>query len=90
MAIPDFQSLMLPLLRYLADGTEKANQDTSDALAKEFGLSEEEIAEILPSGQQTRFQNRIAWAKSHFKHAGLIESPRRGVYRIYGWWSRIS
>ncbi|HEY4761474.1 MAG TPA: restriction endonuclease [Thermoguttaceae bacterium] len=82
MAIPDFQSIMLPLLRHLADGTERSNLDTLNALAKEFALTEAEIAEMLPSGQQTRFRNRIAWAKAHFKAAGIIESPRRGVYRI--------
>src|SRR3972149_5193327 len=82
MAIPDFQSIMLPLLRHLADGTERSNLDTLNALAKEFALTEAEIAEMLPSGQQTRLRNRIAWAKAHFKAAGIIESPRRGVYRI--------
>lgn len=82
MAIPDFQTLMSPLLRHLADGTEKSNQETVDALAKEFVLTEAEVAQLLPSGQQTVFRNRIAWAKSHFKSAGLVESPRRGIYRI--------
>ena len=82
MPIPDFQTLMLPLLRYLADGAERNNQETIDALAEEFDLTDAERAKLLPSGKQTVFRNRVAWAKSHFKRAGLIDSPRRGVYRI--------
>ncbi len=82
MAIPDFQSLMLPLLRYLGDGKEHPNQETTEALATEMKLSEEDRAAVLPSGQQAVFSNRVAWAKSHFKSAGLIESTGRGVYRI--------
>lgn len=82
MAIPDFQSLMLPLLRYLSDGKEHPNQETTEALAIEMKLSEAERAQVLPSGQQAVFSNRVAWAKSHFKSAGLVESTSRGVYRI--------
>ncbi len=82
MAIPDFQTLMLPLLRYLGDGKEHPNQETTEALAIEMKLSEADRAAVLPSGQQAIFSNRVAWAKSHFKSAGLIESTGRGVYRI--------
>ncbi|MDX2042664.1 MAG: restriction endonuclease [Acidobacteriota bacterium] len=82
MPIPDFQTLMLPLLRHLADGAERTNQESFDALAQEYNLTNAERAQLLPSGRQTVFRNRVAWAKAHFKHAGLIESPRRGVYRI--------
>jgi restriction system protein len=82
MAIPDFQTLMLPLLRHLGDGKEHSNQETLDALTKEFGLSEAELAQLLPSGTQGLFRNRVAWAKAHFKKAGLVESPRRSVYKI--------
>ncbi|MGE0882518.1 MAG: restriction endonuclease [Blastocatellales bacterium] len=82
MPIPDFQTLMLPLLRHLSDGTERTNQETVEALADEFHLTDADRAQLLPSGQQTVFRNRIAWAKAHFKRAGLIESPRRGIYRI--------
>ncbi len=82
MAIPDFQTLMLPLLRHLADGAARKNQETIDALSKEFNLTDAERSQLLPSGQQTVFLNRVAWAKAHFKRAGLIESPQRGVYRI--------
>jgi restriction system protein len=82
MSIPDFQTLMLPLLHHLADGAERNNQETLDALAKEFNLTDAERTQLLPSGNQTVFRNRVAWAKAHFKRAGLIESPQRGIYRI--------
>lgn len=82
MAIPDFQTVMLPLLIHLRDGQEHANQETLTALAEQFRLTEEERAQLLPSGQQPIFTNRVAWAKSHLKAAGLIESPRRGYYKI--------
>lgn len=81
MAIPDFQTLMLPVLHDLARG-ERTGQETLGALAAELALTPEEIAQRLPSGTQATFTNRVAWAKSHLKGAGLIESPRRGVYRI--------
>lgn len=82
MAIPDFQSLMLPLLRHLEDGRERSNHETLEALAEEFGLTDQEREELLPSGRQPLFTNRVAWAKVHLKAARLIESPRRGVYKI--------
>lgn len=82
MPIPDFQTLMLPLLRHLGDRKEHSNQETLDVLAKEFQLSEADLAQLLPSGTQGLFRNRVAWAKAHFKKAGLIESPRRSVYEI--------
>jgi restriction endonuclease Mrr len=82
MAIPDFQTIMLPLLKQLGDGEEHTNQETADVLAREFDLTDEERSQLLPSGSQTVFTNRVAWAKAHFKRAGLIEPTRRGVYRI--------
>ena len=82
MAIPDFQTLMLPLLKHLSDGKEHPNQETLKSLAEHFRLSEEELAQLLPSGLQPLFTNRLAWAKSHLKAAGLIESPRRSYYKI--------
>jgi restriction system protein len=82
MPIPDFQRLMLPLLQHFADGKEHANQETLDALAGLLQLTATERAQLLPSGKQALFTNRVAWAKSHLKQAGLIDSPRRSVYRI--------
>ena len=81
MAIPDFQALMLPVLRDLSRG-ERTGQETLDALASEFSLTPGDIAQRQPSGKQTIFTNRVAWAKAHLKGAGLVESPRRGVYRL--------
>jgi restriction system protein len=82
MAIPNFQRLMLPLLRYLEDGRERSNQEICEALAEECGLTEQERDELLPTSRQPVFTNRVAWAKVHLKAARLIESPRRGVYKI--------
>jgi restriction system protein len=82
MAIPDFQSIMLPLLKVCADGQEHTNREAIDALAKEFGLTEDEQKQLLPSGQQCVFDNRVAWARAHMKMAGLVENTRRGIFRI--------
>jgi restriction system protein len=82
MAIPDFQSLMLPLLVFSADQQEHSLQDAVDALGKEYNLSEVERAELLPSGKQARFDNRVAWARSYFKQARLVENTRRGFFKI--------
>lgn len=80
--IPDFQSMMLPLLQVISDRAEHSNQEVFDLLAKQFDLTDEELQQMLPSGQQTVFTNRVAWAKAHLKKAGLIESPARGTLRI--------
>ena len=82
MAIPDFQSIMLPLLKFCSDGQEHTNRDALDALAREFGLTEEEQKALLPSGQQCIIDNRVAWARAHMKMAQLLENTRRGVFRI--------
>jgi restriction system protein len=82
MAVPDFQSLMLPVLQRLADGREGSIRDAVEPIARDFDLSEADILERLPSGGQTRFHNRLAWAHGYLKEAGLLERPRRGVYRI--------
>ena len=82
MAIPDYQTIMLPLLRHLANQQERSNQETHDALAAYFGLTEEERKALLSSGQQTVFANRVGWAKVYLKKAGLIESSRRGFHKI--------
>ena len=82
MAIPDYQTLMLPLLRSVSDGEERHIRDVTVALADEFSLSDEERKERLPSGQQTVISNRVGWAKSYLKNAGLVEQVKRGVARI--------
>lgn len=82
MAIPDFQTLMLPVLRQPASAGEQAPSVVRTAVASSFKLSDEELATLLPSGRQAVFSNRIAWALGYLKQAGLVESPRRGLYRI--------
>lgn len=82
MGVPDFQSLMLPFLQYAADGEEHSMQEARDALASTFNLTDDELAERLPSGRQTTFANRVAWAKVYLVQAGLLESPRRGKFHI--------
>ena len=81
MTIPDFQSIMLPLLKDLEAG-ERTGRETHEALATFFGLSSEELAQRIPSGTAFLFANRIGWAKTHLKGAGLIEAPARSVYRL--------
>ena len=82
MAVPDFQSVMLPLLTFCADDKEHTNREALDALAQEFTLSVDDQKALLPSGQQCVFDNRVAWARAHMKMAGLLENTRRGVFRI--------
>lgn len=82
MAIPDFQSIMRPMLEHLADREVHTNRQTNEYLADYFKLSEEELSEMLPSGYARLFDNRIGWAKTHLKGAGLIEAPARAKYRI--------
>lgn len=82
MTIPDFQSIMLPLLELCADGKEHTNREATSYLAKKYKLSEEELKALLPSGRQTVFDNRVAWARAHMKTAGLLENIQRGVFQI--------
>src|SRR3954471_1023022 len=82
MSIPDFQTVMLPLIEALSDGHERTMRDLTGLLADRFKLTEQERQEVLPSGQQTIFSNRVGWAKSHLKYAGLLENPARGRVRI--------
>src|SRR5262245_40798275 len=72
MAIPDYQTLMLPVLHRLADGNEHALRDVVAQLADQYRLTPEERRELLPSGTQPTFNNRVAWAKTYLKKAGLI------------------
>ncbi len=82
MPIPDFQSLMLPFLQVLSDGQERSMKEMVEALAQRFSLTEAELDELLPSGQQAIFNNRVAWTKSHLKNAGLVDNPSRGRVRL--------
>lgn len=82
MPIPDFQSLMRPLLEAHADGREHINRDLVSQLAEQFSLTDEERREMLPSGGARLFDNRIGWAKSHVTQAGLLTAPRRAISMI--------
>src|SRR4051812_42954002 len=73
---------MLPILRAIADGGDHAMRDVARRVADGFGLTDEERRQLLPSGQQTVISNRVAWAKTHMKMAGLLENPTRGTIRI--------
>jgi len=82
MAIPDFQSIMLPLLTFAGDGQEKNGRDAIEALANTFGLTPEERKELIPSGGQRRFDNRMNWARTYLQKAHLLEATGRGKFRI--------
>jgi restriction system protein len=82
MPIPNYEAIMLPLLRSLQDGRLKGTQETLDELARTFELTDAERKQLLPSGRQALFTNRVAWAKFYLKKASLVESPRRGIYCI--------
>lgn len=82
MAVPDFQSLMRPLLEILSDDSDHSIRSIRQALASHFSLTEADIEERIPSGRVTTFQNRVGWATTYLFRAGLIERPRRAVYRI--------
>jgi restriction system protein len=81
MAIPDYQSLMLPVLLAASKGEVRIGE-VVDRLASEMGLSAEERGQLLPSGRQTLFANRVHWAKTYLNKAGLVEITRRGHFKI--------
>lgn len=80
--IPGFQKIMLPLLKLASDEREHSIPEVIEALGKDFNLSEESINEMLPSGSQKIFYNRVYWAKAYLKMAGLIENTRRSHFKI--------
>lgn len=82
MAIPDYQTIMLPLLKFAGDNEEHSLQEAVENLVDYFELTDEELRELLPSGQQAIFRNRVGWARSYMKQAILLESTRRGYIRI--------
>ena len=82
MPIPDFQSLMLPALEALSDSAEKPVSEIRNHIAKAQELTPEEMRELLPSGRQPVFVNRVSWALLHLARAGLSERVRRGVWRL--------
>jgi len=84
MAVPDYQTCMLPVLRFVASKPSEAVSLRAilDAVAGEFGLTESDLKELLPSGSQTTFTNRVHWACTYMKKAGLLVAPRRAHVQI--------
>ena len=82
MPIPDYQAIMLPLLKFAGDKQEHSLSEASTKLAAKFKLTEDEKTELLPSGGEGRFYNRVSWARTYLKKAGLLSYPRRGFFTI--------
>ena len=82
VAIPKYFEMHKPILQCLADGGDHTLKELKSGVVKAFHLSEEDLAQLLPSGRQTYFANRVGWARTYLKKAGLIESPSKGVFRI--------
>lgn len=78
MPIPDFQTLMRPVLALLADGEARRSRDIKDTMADAFDLTDDERAQMLPSGRQRTMDNRVGWALTYLRQAGLIDQPSRG------------
>lgn len=81
MSVPDYQSLMLPVLEQSASGEVRIG-DVVDRLAEDLKLSESDLAELIPSGKQTTFSNRVHWAKSYLKQAALVAATKRAHFQI--------
>ena len=81
MAVPGFQDLMLPFLHICNDGNERTVLDIGVILAQQLQLSDADQQELVKSGQ-TKFYNRIAWVKSYFGKARLLDFPSRGKFKI--------
>jgi len=82
MAIPDYETLMLPVLKVAGDGQEHRIGNVVNQLARDFGLTDEEKQQILPSGKQATFANRVGWAKTYLVQAGLLEATKRAHFKI--------
>ncbi|MGD9161748.1 MAG: restriction endonuclease [Desulfobacteraceae bacterium] len=82
MPVPDFQTIMLPLLELANDGKERSLANTRSELSNVFNLSQKDLEELLPSGTQPVFNNRVAWANIYLHRAKLLKRPRRGCYQI--------
>lgn len=82
MAIPDYQTLMLPLLQFAADKKEHSAKEASEHIANVFNLLEEEKEEVIPSGKEPVIKNRTGWAINYFKKAHLLEATKRAHFRV--------
>jgi restriction system protein len=82
MPIPDYQKIMLPLLKFAGDGKEHSVREAVEHISKLFKLSDSEKNELLPSGQQNIIDNRVGWARTYLKKSGLITATRRAYFEI--------
>jgi len=82
MPVPDFQSLMLPLLKITGDGNEHSTSEVIETLAQQYELGEIDRNEMLPSGKQRKFDNRVNWTKTYLQKALLLSSTGRSRFRI--------
>ncbi|GAC1434870.1 MAG: hypothetical protein NVSMB54_34120 [Ktedonobacteraceae bacterium] len=82
MPVPDFQSLMLPLMKIARDEKEHSTSEIIEILAQQFGLGEDDRDELLPSGKQRKFDNRVNWTKTYLQKALLLSSTGRSKFRI--------
>lgn len=80
--IPKYHELMLPLLELCRDSCDHTTREVINHLAQQFALTQDQLAEMLPSGQQTVFENRIGWARTYLTKAGLLEKVGRGKFKI--------
>lgn len=82
MSIPDFQTIMLPLLQFMKDDNEHSIQEIVDNLSRYFKLSNDELSEVIPSGKQTLFYNRVGWARTYLSKASILQMTKRPYYKI--------
>src|SRR6267143_3659514 len=82
MNIPDYQSLMSPILLIAKDRKEHSVGEMTEHLAKSYNLTEQQRLEKLPSGKQSKFNNRVGWALTHLKKAKVLEPTEKGKFRI--------
>jgi restriction system protein len=82
MALPDYQSIMMPLMQYASDGQIHSFAETCEHLARHFELDEDALRELLPSGRYPVFRSRVGWATTYLTKAGVLERPSRGRFRI--------
>jgi restriction system protein len=82
MAVPDYETLMLPVLKYLSDGQVRKTAQLVSFIAERFHLSPEDRKQLIPSGRAKLINNRVGWACTYLRKAGLISSPRRAYSQL--------
>ena len=82
VVFPDYETIMLPFLKFASDKKEHAMREVVDYISNFFTLTDDEKRELLPSGKQPKINNRVGWASTHLKKALLLESTKRGYFKI--------